>query len=585
MLVNLRWLSTGTYAALMWSLRWLALVGAAVTAAGSENAGSGLWTVLLPYLVGQLIFAFSYIRRWHRMRVALSLTVLDVVIPTLIVLTGGAWNSPFVWMLALPLMTLSISLGPWAACAVGIGISTAVTASHQYFTPGGMGIEIGAAAIAAALLVAFVGGQARLLAERMPAFGLQPAKGHDEDRRQRRDHRLSAGLTATLNFEHLVRLVLDAGVGVLETRVEREYLASALLLHHDDKLRVEAVQGLDTRLAGSIWEIDGGPISRALASTEIVQCSLDEEPGLRSQLGVPDWEGSAACIPLVSDIRELGAVIYLWKQRSELTGYQLTSLEAIAREAVIALQNAQLYRDLSREKERLDEIQEEARRKLARDLHDGPTQTIAAIAMRTNFARRQVSRDPESAEVELGKVEDMARRTTKEIRHLLFTLRPLILESQGLGAALVELADKARDTHDLKVLVEIEPGTAAAINPDKQGALFYIAEEAVNNARKHAAAENVWIRFKVEGPEVVLEVKDDGVGFNVGAVDATYAQRGSLGMVTMRERAELVDGAFRLQSSEGQGTRIEVRVPVDQRAPGGPIRSQTDIMESDGSPV
>lgn len=109
----------------------------------------------------------------------------------------------------------------------------------------------------------------------------------------------------------------------------------------------------------------------------------------------------------------------------------------------------------------------------------------------------------------------------------------------------------------------MEPGAAARVSPDKQGALFYIAEEAVNNARKHAAAENIWVRLSSDGEALVLKVEDDGVGFNVGAVDATYAQRGSLGMVTMRERAELVDGTFILQSSEGEGTRIEVRVAAD----------------------
>jgi signal transduction histidine kinase len=80
------------------------------------------------------------------------------------------------------------------------------------------------------------------------------------------------------------------------------------------------------------------------------------------------------------------------------------------------------------------DIQEEARKKIARDLHDGPTQSIAAIAMRVNFARRLMERDFKAASEELYKIEELARRTTKEIRHMLFTLRPLVLESQGLVA-------------------------------------------------------------------------------------------------------------------------------------------------------
>jgi len=91
------------------------------------------------------------------------------------------------------------------------------------------------------------------------------------------------------------------------------------------------------------------------------------------------------------------------------------------------------------------EVQEEARKKLARDLHDGPTQSVSAIAMRLNLIRMMLTRAPEKVEDELIRAEDLARRTTKEIRHMLFTLRPLVLESQGLHAALEAMAEKMLD--------------------------------------------------------------------------------------------------------------------------------------------
>jgi signal transduction histidine kinase len=98
----------------------------------------------------------------------------------------------------------------------------------------------------------------------------------------------------------------------------------------------------------------------------------------------------------------------------------------------------------------------------------------------------------------------------------------------------------------------------------KQAVLFYIAEEAVNNARKHAEAENIWLRIRSQEGLFLLEVEDDGVGFNVGSVDSDYEQRGSLGMVNMRERAELVNGELRVDSAEGKGTRIRVLVPLTE---------------------
>jgi signal transduction histidine kinase len=101
------------------------------------------------------------------------------------------------------------------------------------------------------------------------------------------------------------------------------------------------------------------------------------------------------------------------------------------------------------------EVHEEARKKLARDLHDGPTQSVAAMAMRINLTRRMFDKNEKMAKDELGKIEELAHRTTKEIRHMLFTLRPLILESQGLKAALQSMAEKMRETFSQNVVIDI----------------------------------------------------------------------------------------------------------------------------------
>jgi signal transduction histidine kinase len=245
---------------------------------------------------------------------------------------------------------------------------------------------------------------------------------------------------------------------------------------------------------------------------------------------------------------------------------QQALMVAVVNQAIIALQNAQLYRNLRAEKERLIEVQEEAQKKLARDLHDGPTQGVAALAMRANFVRRLLERDPKAAGEELFKMEDLARRTTKEIRHMLFTLRPLVLESHGLAAALFQLGDKMKETHEQNVIVQAEPGLDQRLEINHQGVLFYIVEEAVNNARKHAQAEHIWVRLKIEGDVLAVEIQDDGVGFNVGAVDTNYERRGSLGMVNMRERAEMISGIVRIDSAEGRGTRVMIYIPLTEAA-------------------
>jgi signal transduction histidine kinase len=89
----------------------------------------------------------------------------------------------------------------------------------------------------------------------------------------------------------------------------------------------------------------------------------------------------------------------------------------------------------------------------------------------------------------------------------------------------------------------------------------------VNNARKHAEAAHIWVRLKLVQPDMaLLSVEDDGVGFNVGAVDANYENRGSLGMINMRERAELLNGILHIDSAEGKGTRINIAIPLTEEA-------------------
>ena len=242
-------------------------------------------------------------------------------------------------------------------------------------------------------------------------------------------------------------------------------------------------------------------------------------------------------------------------------------LELIGRQSVIAIQNARLYQDLIEEKERMVEVQEEARKKLARDLHDGPTQSVSAIAMRLNLIRMMLTRAPEKVEDELIRAEDLARRTTKEIRHMLFTLRPLVLESQGLHAALEAMAEKMDETFGQKVQIDLDDKIIEKMEMGKQGVIFFLSEEAVNNARKHAKASLIQVRLRyLDHSLVVLEIKDNGVGFDLKAVTENYEDRGSLGMVNLNERTELINGLLHIDSAPNKGTNVQVFIPLTEEA-------------------
>lgn len=386
----------------------------------------------------------------------------------------------------------------------------------------------------------------------------------EEVRRLRSVLRMTASMTATLNYERVLDLALDLGTAAISdpTTGVADTLG-VLFMFEEQKLFVASARGLTqadlrVRLPGK-----AGVLGEALEAMEArVLDDPIRDPELK-QLAAVQRCRQVICIPLGVGLDIYGVLLFGQPQ----PGYfdqsdRLELLEVTAQQAMIALQNARLYRELEQEKERISEIQEEARKKLARDLHDGPTQSISALGMRVNFARRLLERDPKAAADELYKIEDLARRTTKEMRQMLFTLRPLVLESQGLIPAFEQLAEKVIETHGQRVLVEAQDGVADDLEVGKQGVLFFLAEEAVNNARKHAKADNIWIRLHKHEDVLVLDVVDDGVGFDVAAVHNNYESRGSLGMVNLRERAELVNGILKLDSVPGQGTRVRVIVPL-----------------------
>ncbi len=372
--------------------------------------------------------------------------------------------------------------------------------------------------------------------------------------------RMTATLNATLNYERVLEMTLDMANSALTDAQDTQLISVLMLFNHED-LYIAAARGLPHADMRVTFPGERGILGESLST---VQTRMSNTPSGDSELKRLTALHNCklvVCIPLVVGLEIYGVLIFAHTKDGFFTQDRIELLEAISHQAMIALQNARLYQDLEQEKERIGEIQEEARKKLARDLHDGPTQSIGAIAMRVNFARRLLTRDPEQAAGELFQIEELARRTTKEIRQMLFTLRPLILESEGLIPALNQLSEKMRENHNQNVIIEADESVLEDMEVGKLGVIFFIVEEAVNNARKHARAKHIWVRLNRKGDLIHLEIEDDGVGFDVSSIQSNYEQRDSLGMVNLHERAEIVNGILKIDSSPGGGTRITVTVP------------------------
>lgn len=377
---------------------------------------------------------------------------------------------------------------------------------------------------------------------------------------------LASTLSATLNYNKVLRAVLEVGEkGMQELGPDKaSHMGAVLLFAHND-LRIAASSHLAPHDRKLVFEGKEGALARALAKAEaVVVDEPTEDPELGKLISLHSCR-QAIVVPLRAGFESFGAVIFGNSEPEIYTEDLVNLLTAICNQAIVALQNAQLYQDLREEKERIVSIEEDARKKLARNLHDGPTQNIASIAMQINFVRKLMEDAKSSNQVstELQRVEALARRTTKQIRHMLFTLRPIILETQGLEAALKQYVEKLAETYDTRIDLDAEPGAEEALDQDTQGIAFYIVEEAISNARKHSGADRIWVRLYLQGERAfVAEIEDNGLGFDVDAVQTTYDSRGSLGLINMHERAEMTNGELSIASAPGKGTQVRLTIPL-----------------------
>jgi len=152
---------------------------------------------------------------------------------------------------------------------------------------------------------------------------------------------------------------------------------------------------------------------------------------------------------------------------------------------------------------------------------------------------------------------------------MLFTLRPLTLETDGLVAGLHSIAEKNLNTYQQKVRIDVDEDVVNKLDLNKHSTVFYLVDEAVTNARKHAQAELILVRLKYAAHDqeiASLEIMDNGVGFDINKVNQKYSHRGSLGMVNLNERTQLVNGLLHIDSVPERGSRVRVFIPLTKSA-------------------
>lgn len=201
---------------------------------------------------------------------------------------------------------------------------------------------------------------------------------------------------------------------------------------------------------------------------------------------------------------------------------------------------------------------------IARELHDSAAQTLAALVYQLSAAERDVTDhvpgDVELAE-RLAQIKEMASSVLEEVRMLAHTVHPRVLDDLGLPSALRRLGREIQATSRATITIEADEN-AAHVPAPLASVLYRVAQEAMNNAVRHAAPTNVEVRLTKSASEVTLEVDDDGRGFDV---EEAERRRPGMGLFTMSERVSLVNGVFAIDSRPGRGTKITVTLSLDQR--------------------
>src|SRR6266849_6100456 len=211
------------------------------------------------------------------------------------------------------------------------------------------------------------------------------------------------------------------------------------------------------------------------------------------------------------------------------------------------------------------QIIEEERMRIARDMHDGPAQSMANLVLQAEILERLLDRNPKQLVAELAEFKNSVRNALEETRQLIFDLRPMTLDDLGLIPTLRKYIKEYGDRYGLTTRFNVV-GQERRLPGNTEGVLFRIIQEALTNVHKHARAKMAEVTMNLQPNRVSVTIKDDGQGFDVARTEANLHKNKNLGLLSMRERAELEKGTLEIRSQPGRGTEVKVEIRVDKKS-------------------
>jgi signal transduction histidine kinase len=272
-------------------------------------------------------------------------------------------------------------------------------------------------------------------------------------------------------------------------------------------------------------------------------------------------------VPLKSKEKVVGVLTIARAQTFSEQEVQL--LTALGHQLGIAIENGRLYQELQLKEEMRTELlrqiisaQEDERRRVARELHDVTSQALATLAVRLETLTAPRGTNFKNAETQLEEIKSLLARTSKEVHELIYNLRPSLLDDLGLPAALRSCARNTFEGSGVEVHVEVA-GQEKRLPPQVEIAVFRIVQEAIANIARHSRAESAYISLEFKDESIVIQVEDDGIGFDLTQVSTSGSGKECVGLLGMKERAELLGGTLTIDTKPGRGTRVAMEIPID----------------------
>ncbi len=380
---------------------------------------------------------------------------------------------------------------------------------------------------------------------------------------------IAATVSQTLNLEFILNSALDKTLELIKAEAGGIFL----LDEKSQTLSYRVYRGLSEQFIKRTANLalgEGIAGTVAMQGKTMVVDDISKDPRVSRQLAVVEEELKAfVCVPLMSKEKVVGVLNIASREPRAFSQQEVQLLTAIGHELGIAVENARLYQELQLKEEMRTELlrriisaQEDERRRLARELHDVTSQDLATLAVRLEALATAAGSRSNNMDTQLEAVKSLLAATSKEVHRLVYGLRPSLLDDLGLPAALRSCAHGSLDAAGVEVHFEVA-GEEKRLPPQVEIALFRIAQEAITNIARHARAESAYISLEFKEKSVFIQVEDDGIGFDLSQVCGSAGTGKGMGLLSMKERAELLGGTLTIDTKLGGGTRVAAEVPTD----------------------